>query len=188
MPPLEVLIAEDDVADAELIARQLERSGYQVQWTRVDTKEAFLQQLNRLPDIVLADYAMPQFGGLDALALLRASGLDIPLILVSGTVGEELAVEAMRFGATDYLLKDRIARLGNAVERALAEKRLRADRNLAQEQIQIQLRELRRWQAVTLDREDRVQALKREVNELLRTAGRAPRYSAAETGEAEAPA
>ncbi len=187
MPSLQVLIVEDEPADAELIARQIRQSGYEIDWTRVQTKQDFLAQLRRLPDIVLSDYSMPQFSGLEALQLLRDSGLDIPLILISGTVGEEIAVEAMRFGATDYLLKDRTARLGNAVERALAEKRLRAERSLAEEKIQSQLRELQRWQAVTLDREDRVQALKREVNELLREAGKPPRYSPSETGEPPPP-
>ncbi len=183
MESIQALIVEDDPADAELIARQIRQSGYELAWTRVQTKADFLAQLQRVPDIVLSDYSMPQFSGLEALELLRGSGFDIPLILISGTVGEEIAVEAMRVGATDYLLKDRIARLGNAVERALAEKRLRAERSRAEEQIQSQLRELQRWQAVTLDREDRVQALKREVNELLRGAGKPPRYAPPETGE-----
>ncbi len=182
MPTLRVLIVEDNAADAELILRQLARAGYEVESTRVDERATFLEALARQPDIILSDYSMPQFSGLEALRLLRESGLQIPLILISGTVGEEVAVEAMRVGATDYLLKDRIARLPSAVERALREKAWRAERQRVEQTLQSKLRELQRWQAVTLDREDRVRALKREVNELLEAAGKPPRYPSAEGG------
>ncbi len=183
MPSLQVLLVEDNPDDAELMVRQLLQGGYELQYTRVQTRVDFLAELKRVPDIIISDYAMPQFSGLEALHLLRESGLDIPLILVSGTVGEEIAVEAMHHGATDYLLKDRVARLQSAVERALKEKQLRAERNLAEQKVQAQLRELRRWQSVTLGREDRVQALKREVNALLCEAGQPPRYPSSETGD-----
>src|SRR5207247_3269594 len=83
------------------------------------------------PDVILSDYSMPQFTGLRAAELLRESGLDIPFILVSGTVGEDIAVQAMKHGATDYLLKDRIARLGHSVKHALEEKHLRGERKQA---------------------------------------------------------
>jgi hypothetical protein len=121
--PLKVLIAEDSAADAELMVVRLRHDGFDPVWTRVDCEKDFLAELAKQPDIVLSDYAMPDFSGLRAARLTRDSGLNIPFILVSGTVGEDAAVDAMKHGATDYLLKDRIARLGQAVERALGQKR-----------------------------------------------------------------
>ena len=133
MVPLNVLIAEDEEDDAELLIRNLTRAGYMLTWKRVDTEPAFRAALAEGPDIIFSDYSMPQFSGMRALEVLRESGLDIPLILVSGTVGEETAVEAMRFGATDYFLKDRIIRLASAVERAVRECRLRRERYRVEE-------------------------------------------------------
>jgi signal transduction histidine kinase len=126
--PLNVLLVEDSPNDAELHVAELCRAGFDPKWKRVETEADFLAELKKSPDIILSDYSMPQFNGLRAAKLLRESGLNIPFILISGTVGEDVAVEAMRHGATDYLLKDRIARLGQAVERALREIRERAER------------------------------------------------------------
>ena len=123
--PLNLLIVEDSPVDAELLVRELRRSGFEVRWQRVETKADFLAGLKNAPDVIISDCSMPQFSGVQAVDLLRQSGLDIPFILVSGTTGDEPAVEAMKHGATDYLLKDRIARLGSAVAHALEEKRLR---------------------------------------------------------------
>lgn len=128
MGSLKVLVAEDVPDDAELLMQQLRRAGYELDWSRVETEEDFLEGLKKGPDIIFSDYSMPRFSGLKALELLHQSGQDIPLILVSGTVGEEIAVEAMRYGATDYFLKDRTVRLATAVERALREWRLRRER------------------------------------------------------------
>jgi nitrogen-specific signal transduction histidine kinase/FixJ family two-component response regulator len=102
-----------------------------------------LAGLKKLPDIILSEYSMPRFSGLRAAELVRESGLDIPFILVSGTVGEEAAVDAMKHGATDYLLKDRMARLGNAVKCALEQKRLRAERRQTAEEL--------RWKTALLE-------------------------------------
>ncbi|MEO7085766.1 MAG: PAS domain S-box protein [Gemmatimonadaceae bacterium] len=128
MTVLQLLIVEDNPDDADLLLRELRRSGFDPVWSRVDTESAFLAALQNMPDIILSDYSMPHFSGLRALELLRASGRDVPFILVSGTVGEDLAVQAMRDGATDYLLKDRPVRLGSSVRRALEETQLRAER------------------------------------------------------------
>src|ERR1700689_1429213 len=132
MPPLRLLIVEDNPDDADLLLRELRRAGFDPEWSRVETEPDFLAALQNLPQIVLSDYSMPHFSGLRALELLRASGRDIPFILISGTVGEDVAVQAMRGGATDYLLKDRPARLASAVKRALAETQLRAERRQAE--------------------------------------------------------
>jgi PAS domain S-box-containing protein len=129
--PLKVLIAEDSLADAELAVLELQRAGFEPDWQRVDTEAAFLEQLDQEPDLVLSDYQMPGFNGFRALELLKEHGLEVPFILVSGTVGEDLAVTAMKNGAADYLLKDRMVRLGPAVAHAMAEFQLRRERALA---------------------------------------------------------
>jgi PAS domain S-box-containing protein len=133
--PLNILIVEDSQDDADLIVAELRRAGFDPKWKRVETEPAFLAEIKTSPDIVLSDYSMPRFSGLRAAELLQASGLNIPFILISGTVGEDVAVEAMKHGATDYLLKDRIARLGPAVKHALEEKRLRDERKRAEKKL-----------------------------------------------------
>jgi two-component system, cell cycle sensor histidine kinase and response regulator CckA len=135
---LKVLLVEDNPEDAELVVRELTRAGFKPDWVRVDSEAAFLQRLGQDIDLVLSDYRMPGFGGLRALELLKESGLKIPFILISGTIGEEGAVLAMKSGVTDYLLKDRLARLGPAVTHALQEgqarrERLQAEQTLASE-------------------------------------------------------
>jgi PAS domain S-box-containing protein len=132
---LNVLVVEDSQDDADLIAGELRRAGFSPIWKRVETEADFLAEIKKLPDIILSDYSMPGFNGLRAAKLLQESGLNIPFILISGTVGEEIAVEAMKYGATDYLLKDRIARLGSAVQRALETKQLYQQRRQAEDEL-----------------------------------------------------
>ncbi len=128
------LVVDDSPVDAELVVREMERQGFALAWRRVASAEALTAALSGESwDVVLCDYAMPGFGGLEALALVRASGLDLPFLLISGTVGEDVAVEAMRAGAHDYLLKDRLTRLGAAVERELHEAEERRERRRAQD-------------------------------------------------------
>ncbi|HWA28846.1 MAG TPA: PAS domain S-box protein [Lacunisphaera sp.] len=135
--PLQILIAEDNAADAELLVRALHRSGFTPQWSRVDTEAGFLESLHDRLELVISDYEMPQFTGPRALELTRARFPDLPFIIISGTIGEETAVEAMRLGATDYLLKDRLVRLGPAVNRALGEAQLRRERRLMEEDFRL---------------------------------------------------
>src|SRR3954452_19672250 len=99
-----VLIIEDDPVDAELMVRELKRGDFAPAWVRVETEEEYLAQLEQAPDVILSDSNLPLFDGFEALDLLRKRGLDIPFVLVSGRVGEDLAVEAMKRGAYDYLL------------------------------------------------------------------------------------
>jgi PAS domain S-box-containing protein len=136
--PLKVLIAEDNPADAELLVRELRRAGFEPDWQRVDTEQEYLKHLHDGLDLVLSDYQMPQFSGLRALALLNQSGLEVPLIIVSGTIGEDTAVAAMKQGAADYLLKDRLTRLGSAVSHALESSRLRTERRSDAAQLRLQ--------------------------------------------------
>jgi PAS domain S-box-containing protein len=124
---LRVLLVEDTPADAALLLRELRRSGFEPEWRRVDTEADYLEALNPDLDIILSDYSMPQFDGPRALQLLQEGGFDISFIIVSGTIGEDAAVAAMRQGAHDYLLKDRLTRLGPAVRQALEQRRQRAE-------------------------------------------------------------
>jgi PAS domain S-box-containing protein/putative nucleotidyltransferase with HDIG domain len=131
--PLNVLILEDKPTDAELLVFELQRAGYSPVWQRVDAEADYRAQLLTLPQIILADYNLPQFNALAALQILQSENLDIPFIVVTGTASEEAAVAAMRSGAADYLLKDRLSRLGPAVQRALEEKILREEKRAADE-------------------------------------------------------
>ncbi|HUC83594.1 MAG TPA: response regulator, partial [Candidatus Acidoferrales bacterium] len=131
-----ILIAEDSPEDAALLVRELRHAGFDPRWKRVEREPDFLAELDNSPDLILSDYSMPQFSGLRAMELMRERGLDIPFILISGTIGEEASVEAMKHGATDYLLKDRLARLGSAVERAMEQKSLREERRQTTEVFQ----------------------------------------------------
>jgi two-component system cell cycle sensor histidine kinase/response regulator CckA len=127
--PINILIVEDNAEDAELLVRVLRRAEFDFKFERVDTESGFLHAVGPDIDLILSDYNMPQFSGLRALELLKKMpNLDIPFIIVSGTIGEEMAVAAMQQGASDYLLKDRIARLGPAVTRVLDSVRERAER------------------------------------------------------------
>src|SRR5258706_11602084 len=121
--PLRVLILDDRAEDARLMLHELRRAGVSPDWQRVDTETDYLAQLSADIDIILADYSMPQFDVPRALDLLRARGLDIPCIVVTGSVTEQVVIETLQKGAADYLLKDRLARLGQAVSHALEQKK-----------------------------------------------------------------
>jgi len=126
MTPLRILFVEDNPLDTELAVRELEKNGYELEWQRVDTEAEFTSRLaHNPPDLVISDHAMPQFSSSEALRCLHNSGLTIPFIVVSQAIGEEEAVKLMRAGAADYLLKDRMARLGEAVHHALDKQQLR---------------------------------------------------------------
>jgi signal transduction histidine kinase len=125
---LKILMVEDNPADADLVLAELRRAGFDPQWQRVETETDYLAGIKTLPAIILSDFALPKFSGMKALELLNASGLNIPFILISGTVGEDIAVEAIKRGANDYFLKDRLTRLAPAVRRALQEVAERAER------------------------------------------------------------
>src|SRR5262245_63723941 len=126
--PLHILILEDHASDAEIMLHELRRAGFEPHWQRVETESDYLTYLHEGLDVIFADYALPQFDALRALCLLTERDLDIPFIIVSGTIREEAAIECMRQGAADYLLKDQLARLGQAVSHALAAKRLRDEK------------------------------------------------------------
>jgi two-component sensor histidine kinase/CheY-like chemotaxis protein len=140
--PLHILIVEDSEDDALLLLRELRRGDYELTFARVDTPEAMQEALEREKwDLVISDYSMPQFSAPAALEVLQKSGRDLPFIIVSGTIGEDSAVAAMKSGAHDYLIKGKLARLLPAVERELREAQIRRERRKAQEQIEASLKE-----------------------------------------------
>ncbi len=132
--PMDILILEDDAADAELVKRELRKAGldFTAQWAQ--DKATFMAALETtIPDLILADYSLPGFDGLAALTLARRRWADVPVIIVSGAIGEELAIDTLKAGATDYVLKQRLSRLGPVVHRALAEARERAEKRRTEE-------------------------------------------------------
>src|SRR5437764_11015952 len=131
---LRVLNVEDQERDVSLLTRHLMRAGYEIVSERVETPETMRAALaSEEWDVVLCDYSMPHFNALSALSVLQETGLDIPFIIISGTIGEETAVEAMRAGANDYLMKDNLTRLVPTVEREIQEAENRYARRRAEE-------------------------------------------------------
>ncbi len=129
-------MVEDNLADAELVRNALHKDGLSFTIHRVETGEDYLRALDHgAPDVILSDYALPSFDGHTALSIAQKSYPEVPFIFVTGTMGEEVAIETLKNGATDYVLKLRLARLAPAVHRALREARERADRKLAVEQL-----------------------------------------------------
>ncbi len=142
---LQLVIVEDSVADAELVVRHLAKAGLDFVMHRVQTEVDFVSALrDRHPDLILSDFSLPQFSGLRALDIAIANAPDTPFIYVSGTIGEERAIDALRRGATDYVLKTNLSRLSSAVQRALREAELKADQRKSEQQ--------RREQEVRLQR------------------------------------
>jgi two-component system cell cycle sensor histidine kinase/response regulator CckA len=143
--PLRVLMIEDSEADSELVLRLLRKGGYQVESRRVDSARALAVCLDGPSwDIVISDYSMPGFSGTAALAMIREKGLDPPFIFVSGTIGEEAAVGAMRMGAQDYIMKDHMARLLPAIQRELRQAAVRNEGK----QIELRIRQLEKFEAL----------------------------------------
>ena len=131
--PLHLLLVEDSRDDAELLLRQLRRSGLEVECDWVDSLEEFSARLvERRWDVILSDFHLSGFGAMEVISALEGSGLDVPLIIISGTIGEEAAVEALKAGASDFVVKGRLARLVPAIERELREARMRRERREAE--------------------------------------------------------
>ncbi len=144
---LRVLIVDDSENDAILLLRALRKAGYEPVFERVSTAPAMRSALKKQKwEIVISDYEMPQFGGLEALQTLKESGLDLPFILVSAVVSEETAVAAMKAGAHDYIMKRKLARLGPAIERELREAQTRIARKEAEDALQQSEEQLRHTQ------------------------------------------
>jgi signal transduction histidine kinase len=150
--PLRALIVEDVEADAVLTARALRQAGYEPIVERIESPEAMRRALERDRwDVVLCDHGMPRFDTIAALELLHELGVDVPFIVVSGSIGEEMAVAIMKAGAHDYVMKGNLTRLGTAVEREVREARVRRERREAQEKLKVteaQLRQAQKMEAI----------------------------------------
>jgi two-component system, cell cycle sensor histidine kinase and response regulator CckA len=142
--PLRVLFIEDSPDAAELQVRLLRKAGYDIEYERVDEPDALKQLLEKSRDLIISDYSMSHFRGTDALRLIRQLGLETPFFFVSGSIGEETAVEALKMGAQDYLMKANLNRLIPAVQRELRETEERKQRR----RLELQVHQLRRFEAV----------------------------------------
>lgn len=141
--PLNILMIEDSEDDAALTILEVRRGGYEPVVKRVETAEDLADAVQSGKwDVVISDYVMPRFSGLSALKMLRESGLDLPFIIVSGKIGEDVAVDAMKTGAHDYILKDNLARLVPAIDRELREAEDRRQRRKADEALKRAYEEL----------------------------------------------
>ncbi len=133
MSEMRLLIVDDSEDDAMLVVRELQRGGFEVFWKLVETREALLSTLQLEEwDCIVSDYSIPGFGGFEALSIVKTSNLDIPFIMISGTVGESIAVEVMRRGAQDFVLKNNLVRLVEAIKRELADVEQRRQRKQAE--------------------------------------------------------
>jgi signal transduction histidine kinase len=167
--PINILMLEDNAADAQLVELMFQRSGISVAVRRVERKSDFIRELERKPlDILLSDYALPTFDGLAALAIARGKCPEVPFIFVTGTMGEEVAIETLKKGATDYVLKTRLSRLVPSVHRALREAQERAERRRAEQQLRESHEQLRALSAhLQTVREDERTRIAREVHDEL---------------------
>jgi len=177
--PLRALLVEDSQIDAELLARALQRGGFDLTWARIDTAEDMQQALRKqMWDLILCDHAMPHFSAPEALELLKHNQVDVPFIIVSGYIEEETAVGAMKAGAHDYIMKDRLARLVPAVERELRDAEVRRARAKSEEALRrahedLELRVEQRTadlKAANLKLENVIEERKRLESELLEIA------------------
>jgi len=158
-----ILLLEDSEDDASLINRELRNSGLIFTLKQVDNRELFVEELSDFaPDIVLSDFRLPNFDGLTALKIVKEEYPDIPFIMISGVIGEELAVNIVKSGAADFLLKDRMTRLASAVERALRD----ADKTRLQNALQEQTKLLEIESRQILEREFKIKKIKRDLEEL----------------------
>ncbi|MDR3607574.1 MAG: response regulator [Oligoflexia bacterium] len=145
---IRLLVIEDSEDDYLMLVRELSRAGLEHESTRVDSEEAFKRALDQSWDIIISDYNVPGFGGLHALSIVRKREMDIPFILMSGTIGEDIAVEAMRTGAQDYIMKGHSARLVPAISRELKEAELRRRTQAELREREEQLRQAQKMEAI----------------------------------------
>lgn len=145
------IILEDRAGDADLMLMHLERAGLTPRWLRVETERDFTAALGPEIDLILADYQLPHYDAMQALARVRETGLEIPFLIVSGNINEELAVSAMRQGASDFVIKDRLARLGPAVLHVLEQRRVLEESRQAHEALRLREEVARRIVAAAED-------------------------------------
>jgi signal transduction histidine kinase len=166
---IRILLLEDSPTDAELVRYALRQGGLNFTLEHVDNKAAFVERLEATPpDLVLSDFSLPSLDGYEALALARERCPDVPLIFVTGTLGEEVAIETLKKGATDYVLKHRLSRLVPSVHRAMREAKERRERKRAEEQLRLSHAQLRSLSMYLQDvREEERTHIAREVHDEL---------------------
>jgi DNA-binding NtrC family response regulator len=131
--PIRVLLIEDEANDALLIGHELRRAGIPFRTQRVETREEFVHELDsELPDVILSDHGLPKFDGFSALSIAKEKCPDVPFLFVTGSLGEEMIIETLKRGATDYVLKHRLSKLAPAVARAMREAEERRKRKEAE--------------------------------------------------------
>lgn len=161
---LRVLILEDIPTDAELLEHELRKGGLRFTARRVESEAAFTEALeNFKPHLILADYRLPTFDGVSALRIARKKAADVPFIFVTGAMGEEVAIDTLVSGATDYVLKDRMAKLMPAVERALKEAEESVQHRKAEAALRQRLDEVERLNRLMVGRELKMVDLKKEI-------------------------
>lgn len=174
---LNILSLEDSLRDFEIIREQLLDAGFKFNMIRVEKENEYLSSLrNTKWDIILADFKLPGFNAFTALQLSNEVCPDIPFICVSGSIGEETAIDLIKSGAEDYVLKDRLTRLPVAINRALQDAKEKLARRKAEEELAARMDELLRFHNLTVGRELRMVELKKEVNALLVKSGETEKY------------
>jgi|SRR5665647_168534 len=175
---LNILSLEDSLSDFEIICERLLEEGFKMKISRVEKESDFSSALrNANWDIILADFKLPGFNAFAALRISKEICPDIPFICVSGSIGEETAIDLIKSGAVDYVLKDRLTRLPVAINRALQDASEKLARRKAEEELKQRMDELLRFHDLTVGRELRMIELKKEVNDLLRNAGQDEKYT-----------
>ncbi len=178
---LNILSLEDSLSDFEIIRERLLDEGFKMNLLRVEKESEFVRSLqNAKWDVILADFRLPGFDAFAALRFSREICPDVPFVCVSGSIGEETAIELIKSGAVDYVLKDRLARLPFAINRALDGAKDKKARSLADEALKERVDELQRFHDLTVSRELRMIELKKEVNALLGKSGEREKYKIVE--------
>jgi DNA-binding NarL/FixJ family response regulator len=166
--PLKVLLVEDNPVDAELALYELKKADFDCSARTVVTRDELIRELEAFePDIILSDFSLPQFDGLSALELCQAARPDVPFIFLSGTIGEERALETLEKGAADYILKSHAKRLGAAVRRALKDAKDEASRKQLESQVRFLTRRDEQRHMEVSQRLARLTPRERQVLDLL---------------------
>ena len=164
--PIKVLIVEDNQDDAQLEIEELKSGGFDIVYEQVESRKAMREALNtKTWDFIISDYSLPQFSGLDALEELKETGIDIPFILISGAIGEEIAIASMKAGAHDYIMKNNLSRLIPAFERELKEAKVRNQKRQSDEALRKSVHDLKMQNEEYQDLNEEYQSLNEELQE-----------------------
>jgi len=176
--PIKILFVEDVAADAEMIWHEITKSGILFTKKLVDNRKDYIAALKSFdPELIISDYSLPQFDGMSALFIRNELAPNVPFILVTGSINEEIAVEVMRSGADDYVIKQNLSRLGSAILNAMKKWGMFLEKEVALKQ---KIEELEKFNDLSVGRELKMVQLKKEVNELLLRLGEKEKYKIVE--------